>query len=240
MTTKVMIGLCMSICMAAVTYAEDGCHPDISSAQQNFMIGYGSLMQAESRQRTNPEVIDVYPIEMSGYERRWGLNGGKYKTTFLTIIRESGSNLNAVYYPVEEGDIKASDQRELAYCRVQVSKNDLSPLGLRSLPEGVYWVYVNENPHLQSPSHKYPIAQSYVDIFLDGCMQVGQTYKIDDFMEKCVIETSDWPRASDGKWINDRVFPRRPVGKPNVPSILEIDKLLSEHFEYYYDIPYGP
>ena len=38
----------------------------------NYIIGYGSLMQASSRIRTDPHAQQAYPVEVKGFERVWG------------------------------------------------------------------------------------------------------------------------------------------------------------------------
>ena len=99
-----------------------------------------------------------------------GIHGGHYKTTFLTIIKDKGASLNAIYYPVNHNDIQGTDQRESGYCRVKVSAKNIIPLGLTILPEGSYWAYAQKNNDIEKPNKEYPLAQSYIDVFLDGCI----------------------------------------------------------------------
>ena len=54
---------------------------------KNYIIGYGSLMEKESRTRTNKSALIVKPILIEGFESTWGQNGGIYKITFLTIFQ---------------------------------------------------------------------------------------------------------------------------------------------------------
>ena len=152
------------------TFAATQCNQPINSEKDNFMIGYGSLIEAQSRQRTNPEAKNVYPVEVSGFKRTWGKPSANYKTNFLTLVKDKNASLNAVYYPIDTKSIKNTDTRENSYCRVLVPKKDLTTLGLNHLPDGDYWVYAQKDNKLDLPSKKYPIAQSYVDIFLNGCI----------------------------------------------------------------------
>ena len=65
---------------------------------QNYMVGYGSLINRRSRLRTTPSIKSVYPVQVNDYERAWNVNGENYKTIFVGVIPKKGSHLNAVYY----------------------------------------------------------------------------------------------------------------------------------------------
>ena len=39
---------------------------------KNYIIGYGSLMETESRTRTNKSALVVKPILIKGFQRTWG------------------------------------------------------------------------------------------------------------------------------------------------------------------------
>ena len=64
------------------------CNLNPEQGSKNYIIGYGSLMDKESRIRTNKSAFVVKPILIKGFERTWGLHGGMYKITFLTIIKK--------------------------------------------------------------------------------------------------------------------------------------------------------
>ena len=49
--------------------AADACRPAADSAQAQYVIGYGSLMDTESRRRTLPEAGEGVPVRVDGYER---------------------------------------------------------------------------------------------------------------------------------------------------------------------------
>ena len=104
----------------SVTYAVN-CNLDPSQGSKNYIIGYGSLMEKESRTRTNSKAYIAKPIMIKGFQRTWGHNGGNYKITFLTIIKRENSKVNAVYYPISIKGLKKLDKRESSYCRIKVS-----------------------------------------------------------------------------------------------------------------------
>ncbi len=231
MTRKILFGVCI-LFLASSIFATNNCHPKINNNVKNYLIGYGSLMQSKSRQRTLKVATDVYPIMIKGFERTWGIHGGHYKTTFLTLIKNPKLSLNAIYYYTNNEEIQKTDQRESGYCRIQIAKKNISPLGLSRLPLGTYWVYAQKNNSVQLPTTQYPIVQSYVDIFIDGCMNVAQRYQLKSFSKQCVTHTTGWPKLNNNLWINDREFARRPF---NVPNAFKIDKFLATFFKNYYN-----
>lgn len=228
-----ILGLLSRYAFASDAYHPDTCHPEISQQDNNYIIGYGSLIQKESRRITNPNAKYVYPIEVKGFKRIWGIQGGNYKTTFLTLLKDKNSSLNAVYYPVADYDILETDEREMGYCRILVPKTDIQALGLKDIPDGKYWVYAQKDDKIDPPNKEYPIVQSYVDVFLDGCIQMSKTYNIPQFFEECVSKTHGWPTET-GSWVNDRTHPRRPFA---IVNAFNIDKILSKNFKDYYKHP---
>ena len=89
-----------------------------------------------------------------------------------------------------------------------------------------FWIYTAKKNNILKPDNNHPIVQSYVDIFLNGCFQVQDKFKIYNFSKLCVETTKGW----SSNWVNDRVHPRRPF---LIPNFYRIDNLLSEKFSYY-------
>ena len=56
--------------------------PDARRAQ--YVVGYGSLMQDESRERTSPHAGAAHPVEIAGFKRGWFARGASvgFSTTF--------------------------------------------------------------------------------------------------------------------------------------------------------------
>jgi hypothetical protein len=90
-----------------------------------------------------------------------------------------------------------------------------------SLPDGQYWIYVTKPEFTEPPSKDYPIVQSYVDIFITGCLELERNFEAEGFSDECVRSTRGW---SSNFWINDRIYPRRPFMYQ--PRASDIDKLL--------------
>jgi len=202
------------------------CHPLPKKSAHNYLIGYGSLMEAVSRERTTPKVKDVYPVIVNGYRRSWSYFAGNYHFTALGAMPEEKAHFNAAYYPATVDDIQATDLREVNYCRKQIPISQLKPLVIPR-PKGTFWMYVLNRKDARMPTLTYPIVQSYVDIFISGCMEIGEQYRIRNFAAMCITTTSGW----SSHWINDRIYPRRPFD--TFPSARKVDNFLAQYFPDY-------
>jgi hypothetical protein len=202
------------------------CHPLPDAGQPQYIIGYGSLMQDESRKRTSPQAGSAHPIELSGYRRGWFARGDPvgFSTTYLGVLPDAQSHLNAVIYRVETSELATTDRREASYCRWNVPF--LSITALEKPPSevlsGQAWIYVNSAQDIATPSARFPIVQSYVDIFVSGCLEQEQRFGLEGFAQQCLATTHDWSEH----WVNDRLYPRRPF--IHQPKSRAIDLLLSQ------------
>jgi len=207
----------------------DTCNQIPKKGSKNFIIGYGSLMEKESRTRTNKNAKNVKPILIKNFQREWGQRSTRYKITFLTISKKVGSSVNAVYYPLSIQDILKLDKRERGYCRSKVKAEELDFFNKKVQTKNKnFWVYAAKKDNILNPDEKHPIVQSYVDIFLNGCFQIQDKFKINNFANLCVKTTKGW----SSKWVNDRVHARRPF---LISNFYRIDSLLSKNFSYYFD-----
>ncbi|MGY6277903.1 gamma-glutamylcyclotransferase family protein [Methylomonas sp. MgM2] len=203
--------------------------PDPKQAQ--YIIGYGSLMQDESRQRSVPDSDAAYPITVSGYRRGWfakGIDVG-FSTTYLGAVPDTVGQFNAVIYKIRADDIPVMDKRESFYCRLAVEHASYTLLkpGMPT-PQGQVWIYANHPESVATANELRPIVQSYVDIFVSGCLEQERRYELENFVKQCLATTSHWSTA----WVNDRLYPRRP--HIYQPKASQIDKLLQEHLPDYF------
>jgi hypothetical protein len=104
-----------------------GCNLPPDSNRPQYIIGYGSLMQDESRKRTSPQAGPPHPVDIRGYRRGWFARAEavSFGTTYLGVRPNRESRLNAVIYQVEATEVTATDQRELSYCRTNVAMSDI-------------------------------------------------------------------------------------------------------------------
>lgn len=208
------------------------CRPLPDADRPQYIIGYGSLMQDESRKRTTPQSGPAHPVEVVGYRRGWFAKGDPqgFSTTFLGALPEPRGLVNAVIYRVEPGELAETDRRESSYCRENVPLSAIKTLeiGPFQIPAGQVWIYVNGLQTIATPSTRYPIVQSYVDIFLSGCLEQERRFAVKGFAQSCLTTTSDWSEH----WVNDRLLPRRPF--IHQPSARQIDTLISENLPTFY------
>lgn len=208
------------------------CHPLPDAGQPQYIIGYGSLMQDESRKRTSPQAGSARPIELSGYRRGWFARGDPvgFSTTYLGVLPDAQSHLNAVIYRVEIGELAATDRREASYCRSKVPFSFITALEKQPSEalSGQAWIYVNLPQGIATPSARFPIVQSYVDIFLSGCLEQEQRFELEGFAQQCLATTHDWSQH----WVNDRLYPRRPF--IHQPKSRAIDLLLSQQLPAFF------
>ena len=213
---------------------DEACTISPDPSQDQYIVAYGSLIDEKSKQNTYKDAGPNFPVQIDGFERGFMLNASGrnwpgFSTTFLGIHAEKNASMNAAYFYV--GDVSAIalfDHREIGYCRTQVNKTSISPLGVRNLPEGQFWVY--ESTIHSLPSERFPIVQSYVDEFITGCIELGTRFDLDDFSEKCITQTKGWSEH----WVNDRLYPRRPFHY--VKEAIKIDQLLSDNLPEYFDL----
>ncbi len=90
----------------------------------------------------------------------------------------------------------------------------------KEAPEVAIWTYLPNEPGW--PSRESPIVQSYVDVVLAGCLEVGES-----FAGEFVRTTTNWGYP----WVDDRSTPRYVRAMQNVPpaKLIEMDRILFEH-----------
>ena len=214
--------------------------------EQNFIFGYGSLIEDESRQRTTPSARDAWPARVTGIRRGWWARGAKsgLTTTYLGAIADPDATCNGVIYKVSAEELAATDRRESAgyqRCRIETDKIEMLD-GRTKLIEGVVWAYINRlskdqiGDNLATP--QFPIVQSYVDICIHGCLEVEGRYPTAaGFTQELIATTDEWNRY----WVNDRLYPRRPFIFQ--PAADKIDTALQEAprtAELWYEVEIEP
>lgn len=204
---------------------EDACNPPGDPQLTHYIVGYGSLMETESRQRTTPETQEVYPVLVRGFERLWGVRGSAFvPTTFLGAIANPQKSLNGITYPLKNtADLLATDQREGGYCRRQVPSDRVHFLAGNPPKKAQFWIYTLPKALVKNADANFPIVQSYVDIFIHGCLQLEQQFQLKDFAAQCITSTGNWSPY----WVNDRLYPRRPFIYQ--PEARAIDQLLQDY-----------
>jgi hypothetical protein len=209
-----------------------GCNEPLDTEKPQYIIGYGSLMQDESRMHTSPKSGPAHPVEVEGYRRGWFARASAAGpgSTFLGLQSQLKSHINAVVYQVAPAEIDLTDKRESLYCRVSVAMSDVKPLERGWAPErdAQLWIYQSLPGSVAAADAKNPIVQSYVDVFVSGCLEQEQRAGLKGFSQECLATTDGWSEH----WVNDRIYPRRPF--IHQPSASQIDGLLSKQLPQYF------
>ena len=201
------------------------CHPQPSTKKSQYLIGYGSLINKASKDRTVPNTDPNLPILLSGYKRGWYEKGCKISsipsTVYLGIQKHSGEIINAVIFKMNNAnDLLKYDSREHGYCRVPVKPSKIKLLINKKIQESQFWVYLPKQSHISQASKQCPLVQSYIDLFIGGCLSIEKKYQLPGFAKQCITSTKQWSKH----WVNDRIFPRRAFAKN--PQASNIDNLL--------------
>ncbi len=217
-----------------------------SKGPQNYIFGYGSLIEDESRQRTTPSARDAWPATVSGIRRGWWARGAEsgLTTTFLGAIADPAAECNGVLYKVSAEELAATDRRESAgYQRCSIDIDKITMLDGRKEPlDGLVWAYINLltqdelKDNLATP--QFPIVQSYVDICIHGCLEVEGRYPTAGlFTQKFIATTDEWNRY----WVNDRPYPRRPfIFQPAASQIDAALKAAPRTADLFYEVEIEP
>ena len=197
-----------------------------SSARPQYIFGYGSLVQRQSRMGTSAEAEFASPVIVHGVSRGWfdQTGGPSWNPTYLGAVLEKDSVCNGVIFPVASAEFAAYGEREVGYQLTKIDPSQITMLdGSQTVPEADIWFYGNTEKRF--PSSEHPIVQSYVDVCLDGCLEIEGMYPLArqaNFAEQFVKITSNWQPP----WINDRIYPWRP--SVCVPRASQIDALIQK------------
>jgi hypothetical protein len=222
----------LTSCTKAKQITVNNCWPTPNISLPQFIVGYGSLMEEQSKRKESTQVGENYPIYLSGFRRAWiepGITHRGFGITFLGIRQDAKAKINAVYYKLNKPEaIYNYDKRENIYCRLKVSPKQIKTLSPKKLPFGEYWIYLTKASQVHRPSSQKPIFQSYVDLFLSGCFELEKKFHLKNFAKSCVKTTGDWSVP----WINDRSNPRTGFG--NTQYSVKIDHLLATELPLYF------
>jgi len=196
----------------------------------DFILGYGSLLSAYSRQTYSGLNDDAIPVIATGWRRKWTVRYPDEGATYLGVGPSESHSLEAALIPAQvTPELK---HRERGYDFIELDPENLRPLGTdrTRLPEARFWIVVNQE-HLKAEVH-CPIPQTYVDTCLVGCLETGGMNMLQHFIQT----TELW----DAHWVNDRnrarpIYPRHtPVCPKQIQIIddaLEAENLLSFRIE---------
>lgn len=232
--------------------------------------GYGSLICPHSRSITVPEQADkvATPVLVQGIQRQWAKRT-KRGMTAMGIHFVEGAECVGVLLPVNETELRQFDEREQGYDRVLIDLDQVDAVPF--LNDEHYdhedhsiflnakaandkesiriWVYVQQEP--MPPTIDHPIAQSYVDTILRGCLHISEEFAVEfiqttkgwhpEEIEDMEVFSSDEEFSSDDGsfnssdsntvWVDDRKDPIYIRGDPewSLKKAPVLDRLLRKH-----------
>jgi cation transport regulator ChaC len=194
---------------------------DAKTAKPAYVFGYGSLIEKASRTRTNPDAIAAWPARVTGYERGWFhqfANNVGSTCTYLGAVKKAGATINGVIYKVS--DFEKTKERETGYTADAV-KGEIQMLdGGGPWEKGDVYLFIS-NPEdiskTKEPTAAIPMVESYVDICINGCLEIEALYRTAaGFAQEFIKTSTGWNKY----WVNDRLYPRRSfIYRPNSSAI---------------------
>jgi hypothetical protein len=185
---------------------------------EQYIFGYGSLIDSQSRKATAPSASYASPVQVIGIQRGWFGRLDDVGPTYLAALPNPNSNCNGVIFKVSVQQLAAFDEYESGYERKLIDpKNVILLDDSRPVAEGEIWFYTCTVKRFATPES--PILQSYVDTCLNGCFEIEANFpgaKEANFAEQFLKSSSDWSKY----WINDRPQP------DHHPKSSKIDELI--------------
>ncbi|SLN27294.1 gamma-glutamylcyclotransferase family protein [Roseisalinus antarcticus] len=133
-------------------------------------FGYGSLVNLSTH-----DYPDAQPARLSGWRRVWR-HATLRPVAFLSVEPAPESEIDGVLAQVPGADWAALDLRERAYRRQDVTHH--FPQDGAITPTAVYEI---EASNLEPPDVAHPILLSYVDVVLQGYLQLFGEAGMRDF-----------------------------------------------------------
>ncbi len=189
----------------------------------HLVLGYGSLMSADSRQRFSGMQVPGLPATVTGFYRAWVTRSEAEQQTYVGAMAESGAMLNGQLIPATIDP--ALEDREKDYRFVPVELEALAlPLTPGQDSQVREWlsdkqIWLCETLDIQPATDDYPVSQTYIDTCLAGCLEHGGEKEAIRFIET----TRGWqhPRRQDRQ---RPYYPR--AAHVDVSTQRQIDNLL--------------
>lgn len=200
-----------------------------------------------SRARTTT-VQKAHPVVVHGLQRSWTARAQKSGMTAVGVVPTTttttkSSSCAGVLMKVSSRELEQFDLREKSYHRIPLKTSQVNPYYVQNDMESTniphhydeyndetvrLWTYTPMEP--LRPSRDFPIAQTYVDVILRGCLFISM-----DFCRQFLETTSGW-QYPDGDnvfpvWVNDRQDPIYGMADYEYSRDFgdELDELLEEY-----------
>ena len=97
---SLILFLFLIVFQSAFANDDCACHPFVNPHSQQYIIGYGSLIETTSKNATDPHSGINKPVWVDHYQRGWfskGLSDG-FSTTYLGVIKSKHARFNGTIF----------------------------------------------------------------------------------------------------------------------------------------------
>jgi len=163
----------------------------------DILLGYGSLMNADSRKRHSAIVHEGIPVTVKGYARGWVTRAYHEQQTYVGAWPDNLARMNAQLVPVTFNPSLQKRERDYRFEPVCLSQLEFAVKAASD--EFLSWLeskklWVCHSLEIKPSDGDFPVNASYVATCLQGCEEVQGQAGIETF----VTQTQHWP-----DWIND-------------------------------------
>lgn len=151
-----------------------------------YVFGYGSLMNPRSRQKTIPGALATTEATLRGYRRKFNIPVDGY--LYVNIVPDMSGSVEGVCIQVSEDELNRLKQRERGYACIDVTENITGDVTGR--------VYAFIAPDKNFPKMK--ILQSYIDTCLIGIPEEKRR----QWLEETIIENKIEDDRDNPKYAN--------------------------------------
>ena len=190
---------------------------------EHYLLGYGSLLSHDSRYLFSDIDCHALPVIVNDWQRAWATRSSSIPYTCLGAFKRQGAWLNAALLPTDITPKLMT--REAEYSFEEVTLDELSlpeshqHLDLSALKDKKIWICKNFVSF--EANQTFPIAQSYLDTCISGCLDMADI----KFAKQFISSTVGW----NSGWINDRKAPIYPrLAQISQATQQLIDQLLRE------------
>lgn len=192
----------------------------------HFLLGYGSLLNADSRLTHSAIPHQGIPVTVKGFERGWVTRSIQEKQTYVGAKPKANATLNAQLIPVELNP--SLQQRERDYQFVEVPLDQLvfalPTASEQALRQGLQSrrIWLCETLALVPADENHPVSQTYIDTCLAGCLEQGG----EEAAKAFITSTTGWSHPR----VNDRAAPNYPrAGRVSDEHLRIIDALMDAY-----------
>jgi len=159
-------------------------------------------------------------VWVHGVQRSWNQLSPHSKICAVGAVFKADVSCNGVSFLVSENQLPEFDKRESNYDRVLLKPDQIFLWESQKPFPGKCWIYLPKQP--KAPSQECPIAQSYIDVAMSGCLEISEA-----FAEEFVTTTAGWNFLC-----NDRKNPKYRMPMEEVPFAEQIDHILKKKVKW--------